>query len=375
MKKLRSSPISLILIVLIAAMAMSAKATPVRARATLLSLYAKSDAIMIARYDKREDSGTNRVGDGFTAVTTKTYFDVSTVIKGEPRKFVVIEDEEFRYQIQKGNDAPADAAFVIGVDAGDLGGVPKPGDTVLLFLKNDGDEVTLADEHDGVRKVTPTDQTIFVERIKELNSIFDNGEADSAKIAAWLVRCAEQPATRWDGTHELMQGFRHLEWREKKDANGYERIDPSVSYVHGTDAANALSSELKNALTQILVNSNFSSTSNAASLSEGDRELIALVKRWDPKTAANYLLGQLKSRAFSAHENAGMMYKISELLGDSRSADITRVYRETTANDNDSPMISGKSAAVKADLLARTLDRFIRNAETALSDLSRIQSN
>jgi len=375
MKKLRSSPISLILIVLIASMAMSAKATPVRARATLLSLYSKSDAIMIARYDKREDSGTNRVGDGFTAVTTKTYFEISTVIKGEPRKFVVIEDEEFRYQIQKGNDAPADAAFVVGVDSGDLNNVPKPGDTILLFLKNDGDAMTLADERDGVRKITPADQSIFVDRIRELNSIFENGDADSAKIAAWLVRCAEQPATRWDGTHELMQGFRHIEWREKADANGYERIDPSVSYVHGADAANALSSELKNTLTQILVNSDFSSLTKTAGISEGDRELIALVKRWDPKTAANYLLGQLKSRAFTAHENAGIMFKISELLGDSRSADITRVYGETTANDSASETISIKMAASKADLLARTLDRFIRNAETALANSESIQFN
>jgi len=330
---------------------------------------------MIARYDKREDSGTNRVGDGFTAVTTKTYFDVSTVIKGEPRKFVVIEDEEFRYQIQKGNDAPADAAFVVGVDSGDLNNVPKPGDTVLLFLKNEGDEVTLVDERDGVRKITLADQGIYVDRIKELNSIFDNGGADSAKTAAWLVRCAEQPATRWDGTHELMQGFRHLEWRETNDPNGYERIDPSVSYVHGTDAANALSSELKNALTQILVNSDFSSLTKTAGISEGDRELIALVKRWDPKTAANYLLGQLKSRAFTTHENAGMMYKISELLGDSRSAGITRIYRETTANDSDAQTISVKSAAAKADLLARTLDHFIRNAEISLSNLDSVQSN
>jgi hypothetical protein len=352
--------------VLIASMAMSVKATPVRARATLLSLYSRSDAIMIARYDKREDSGANRVGDGFTAVTTKTYFDVSTVIKGEPRKFVVIDDEEFRYQIQKGSDAPADAAFMVGVDPGDLNIVPKPGDTVLLFLKNDGDEMSLVDERDGVRKITPADQGIYVDRIKELNSILEKGEAESTKIAAWLVRCAEQPATRWDGTHELMQGFRHLEWREKKDVNGYEPIDPSVSYVHGADAANALSGELKNALTQILVSSDFSSATKPAGLSEGDRELIALVKRWDPKTAANYLLGQLKSRAFTAHENAGMMYKISELLGDSRSADITRIYRETTTNE---------SVSNKLDLLNRTLDRFIRNAKSALANPDPIQSN
>src|SRR6476646_4288233 len=73
---------------------------PVRFRMTLLSLYEKSDLIFIGRFDKKEDSGTNRVGDGFTAVTTKTYFDVSTVLKGEARKFAVLDDEEFRYQIQ-----------------------------------------------------------------------------------------------------------------------------------------------------------------------------------------------------------------------------------------------------------------------------------
>ena len=69
------------------------------------------------------------------------------------------------------------------------------------------------------------------------------------------------------------------------------------------------------------------------------------------------------------------MYKISELLGDSRSADITRIYRETTANDSDAQPISVKTAAINADLLARTLDHFIRNTETALTNLDSIQSN
>jgi hypothetical protein len=320
---------------------------------------------MIGRFDKREDSGTNRVGTGFTQVTTKTYFDVSTVIKGEPRKFVVIEDEEFRYQVPKGADAPSDAVFSIGSDAHDLDSRPKPGDTVLLFLKHDGDSLLLADEADGVRKISASDQSIYIDRIKELDSIFGNGDADPSKVAAWLVRCAGKPATRWDGTHELMQGFRHLEWRDQKDPNDYERIDPSVSYVRGPEASKALSDDLKNALTQILVSSDFRVTAKSDELSAGDRELIALVKRWDPKTAAAFLLTQLKSGAFTAHENAGMMFKIAELIGDTRSADIIKSYRDANSSDGGST----KASQVR---LNRMVDNFIRNAET---ELARSDSN
>jgi hypothetical protein len=360
MKKLRSSPISLLIIALTASFAVGVKADPVSARATMLSLYLRSDAIMIGRFDKREDSGTNRVGNGFTVVTTKTYFDIATVIKGEAKKFVVIDGEEFRYQVPKGSNAPRDAVFSVGRDANDQGSGPKPGDTVLLFLKRDGDTLALADEYDGIRKLSPADESVYVDRIKELNSIFENGDADPSQTAAWLVRCAEQRATRWDGTHELMQGFRHLEWREQKDPNGYERIDPSVAYVRGADAAKALNDDLQNQLTQILISSDFSSAAKPSELSDGDRELIALVKRWDPKTAANYLLSQLKSNAFTSAENVGMMFKITELIGNSRSAEITRSYAEAARSDTE-------FSAASQTRLNRLIDGFVRNAESALS--------
>lgn len=359
MKKLRSSPILLLFIVLAGCLAVSTKAAPVRARATLLSLYLRSDAIMIGRFDKKEDSGPNRVGDGFTVVTTKTFFDISTVIKGEPHKFVVIEDEEFRYQVQKAPGTSRDAVFSVGSDPSDIDNTPKPGDSVLLFLKSDGDSPILADEHDGIRKISPTDQSIYADRIKELTSIFEKGEAEPSKVAAWLVRCAEQRSTRWDGTHELMQGFRHLEWRQQKDSN-YEHVDPTVSYVQGADAANALNNELKNELTQILVSSDFSVNSKSSKLSDGDRELIALVKRWDPKTAASFLLSQLKSGAYTANENAGMMYKISELIGDSRSAELTRTYADSTAKDSE-------NAPPMQSRLNKMIDNFVHNAEAELS--------
>jgi len=355
---MKTPVISILLLAFLILAASCAAAGQTRSHPTLLSLYTRSDAVMIGRYDKREEFGTNRVGDGFTVVSMRTRFDIATVLKGEPQKFVAVEDEEFRYQIQRGQDAPGTAIFVNGTDSREEASQPRPGDTVLLFLNQAGDSFELVDDVDGVRKIDATSQSVYLDRIKELGSIFEKGDADPSKLAAWLVRCAEQPATRWDGTHELLQGFRRIPSNREKDSNGYERVDPSVSKSYGAEAAKALGTELRSALTQILMNSDFRANSD---ISEGDRELIALVKRWDATAAASYLLGQLKSRAFSSHENAGMMYKVAELIGDAQAMKLSRSYREMNSKDEN------VLTPPPNDPRPATLNTFIRLAETGLA--------
>ena len=373
MKKLVSSPI-LLPFVMLATLVVGIKANPVQAKATLLSLYTRSDAVMVARYDKKADVGTNRVNDGFMIVTTRTSYEVSSVLKGDVEKFITIENEEFRYQVQKGNKAPQDAIF--SIDGGSKNDdAPKPGDTVILFLKKEADSFVLADETDGVRKVTSADQSIIADRINELNSVFEKGSADPAKVAAWLVKCVENQSTRWDGTHELLTGFRHIEWNDQKDADIYSRIDPSVAYEKGMDAAKALDENLKTTLTQILVSSNFSPDSfKAGKLSDGDRELIVLVKRWDPATAANYLLSQLKSGAFTANENAGMMFKVSALIDDANSEKLSVRYANLTAAEANDEVSNVKTTA-SADPKIGVMQNFIRTADAQVNKMIAAQSN
>lgn len=363
MKKLRSSPILLVL-TLIAASTMTVAKSPVRARMTLLSLYTKSDIVAIGRFNKKEESGTNRVGEGFTVVTTKTSFDVATVLKGEDRKFVTIEDEDYQYQTQQ-NGIPKTAVFIDENNARE--DEIKFGDTVLLFLNTDGESVSLVDDRDGVRKISAGEQSVFSARIKELNSIFESKKVDDKRIASWLVRCAENAATRWDGTHELLQGFRQADWSKEKDPNGYERVDPSVTSDRGREAASALTDDLKDALTQILISSDFTPKTKTNILSDGDRELIALVKRWNPTAAARYLVCQLKSGAYSAHENAGMMYKVAELVGDSRAATLWRQYLDTQRDES----VSDDKEKVQSVMLAR----FVALAENTLAQMSAAEQN
>jgi hypothetical protein len=331
---------------------------------TLLSLYTKSDIVAIGRFNKKEETGTNRVGEGFTVITTKTSFDIATVLKGEDRKFVTIEDEDYQYQTQQ-NGIPKTAVFIDENNAGR--DEIAPGDTVLLFLQTDGESVTLVDDRDGVRKISAAEQTVISARIKELNAIFEATKIDDKKIAAWLVRCAENAATRWDGTHELLQGFRQAEWSKEKDPNGYEYFDSSVTSDRGREAAVVLSDDLKDALTQILISSDFAPAGKSNLLSDGDRELITLVKRWNPTAAARYLVCQLKSGAYSAHENAGMMYKVAELVGDSRAATLWRQYLDTQRDENITEIQEKAQSAMLA--------KFVALAENTLNQISASQQN
>jgi len=302
---------------------------------TLLSLYEKSDLIFIGRFDKKEDSGTNRVGDGFTAVTTKTYFDVSTVLKGEARKFAVLDDEEFRYQIQPKNagEAPRDAVFVEDIGSFDGDSQPKPGDTVIVFATGRGDTFEVTDQRDGVKKVSAQEAATYESRIGELNSIFKT-KPDPGSVAEWLIRCAQEQATRWDGAHELLQGFRRIEWQRQASVKSPEGYDPLVTDNLGREAARVLTAEQKNELSQMLLTLDLATVSSRSGLSLGDRELISLVRNWNTSSVAICLAAQLRSQAFSAHENAGFMYMIAELLGNPKATSLARQYAENSASDS-----------------------------------------
>ena len=274
MKKLVFQSVLLICIAFMPVASLLAKAIPVKAAATLLSLYRESDAIAVGRFDKKEEFGTNRVGDGYTVVSTRTFFDISSVLKGEPRKFLALEDEEFRYQIETANEGPRQAAFIEDIESFDPDGQPTPGDTVLIFLKRHGDSYELADYRNGIKKLSTADLSVYIERINELNSIFGSEKVDPAAVADWLVRCAEAPATRWDGSYELLQGFRKVEWRLQNAEN------PKSNWsFDSADVARTLTDNQKTTLANILIFRDLRGENPQERTIRGDRELTELVRR------------------------------------------------------------------------------------------------
>ncbi len=335
----------------------SSRRCPVKMPETLLSLYKKSDAIFIARFDRKEDVNIASEGDGYSVVNVKTHFDVSFSLKGESQKLFVLEDEEYRYktQPQDENEPGEQAVFIEDRESSGGGGELKAGDPVLLFLKKgeDGESLVLSDYRDAVKGLTPEQLPVYIERIKELNSIFDGGKVDHEEIVAWLIRCAEDPATRWEGTFELLQSLERSEWKSKAketqetDESGGENIreeeEDMSGYLGGVGDtsifAELLTPEQKQSLANVLLNQENkpagSGDEKKAAFARGDRELIEMVKRWGDGRIVPFLLEQLRSGSFSPYENAQMMDAIAVMADDKEAIALARQYSDISFLEDD----------------------------------------
>jgi len=160
----------------------AASACPMVMPKPLRALYQESDLVAVVR-----------VGE-FVAVETpngaplqKSALHISSLLKGESRKKVV---DLYHYAWEE--DASSPRAFA-------------KDDVLLVFLKphEKGDGYFPADFDRGVKKLSPDELKVYVRRIEELAVIMRGEKPDEAALTEWLVRCAEEPATRWEGAYEL----------------------------------------------------------------------------------------------------------------------------------------------------------------------------
>jgi len=83
----------------------------------------------------------------------------------------------------------------------------KQGERYLFFLnrREEGDGYEVDDESYGIKLLSGDDLKVYLERMKELADLVRQQPEDKHALVEWLVRCAEEPATRWEGAYELFQ--------------------------------------------------------------------------------------------------------------------------------------------------------------------------
>ncbi len=152
----------------------AARRCPVKMPETLLSLYQNSDGIYIATFDKTVDGEVAESTADYTALNIKKHFSISSTLKGESRKFAVIDDTDYRY---KGTaETPGEPLEEEESEDPEASIGLKPGDTLLLFLKNgdEDDSPQLTDYRDGTKKLSMEAIAVYEARIKDLNDIFSS---------------------------------------------------------------------------------------------------------------------------------------------------------------------------------------------------------
>lgn len=365
----------------------AARRCPVKEPETLLSLYQNSDAIYVATFDKTVEGEVVDDNDDYTSVEIRKHFTISSTLKGQSRKFFVLEDTDYRYKTmtvrvdpEQENEEPeasepeaAEAEPAITEEIGEEEIDPaelKNGDTLLLFIRNgDKDEApALTDYRDGIKKLSPQHIGVYEARINELNSIFSAKKVNPARVVDWLIRCAEDPATRWEGTFELMRSVRNQRWRDEAERRRQERIasgqpveeiavvDDSDEEQASRDAkhidtdifAKLIDANHKQTLANILLNFR-SETREKGEYVKGDRELIQLVSEWGDPRFAGFLIDQIKAESSNAPYTAERMNMLADILKSSELTDIAERYSETMY-EADADEVDNESASEEADI-------------------------
>lgn len=315
----------------------SARRCEERMPLTLLSLYRTSDSIYIGRYEKSEDGEATEETADYSVIPVKKYFSISSAIKGETRKSLVLEETEYRYKSTEYiEEEVGHGDGEIAADA-----IPNPGDSVLLFVSKNQESgvLELTEVSDGIKKMTPEKLSAYEARLRELKSILAPEKPKYSELVDWLIRSAEDPLTRWEGTFELLQSFQNMEWQEERakqadrEENGPDDYVPETPKEFETGDAN-FAKNVTDAQKQLLTNILLSrerpkKTENGEgqeSLARGDRELIELVKRWGDSRVASNLLETLRQDSTNASQNSELMVSIASMLHDKELTSVSEEY-------------------------------------------------
>ena len=188
-------------------------------------------------------------------------------------------------------------------------GVFFEGETVLVFLdkgeKSDGYEVHALSY--GVKHgLSPQDYTIYKTRITEMQDLIITGEAKKCNecVLEWLVKCAEQKCTRWEGTYELSP---HSDFMSYYDRDQYIQKDIFLNNAQ------------RKRLFDVLI--------TVDSMDYSDMGLVDIVKGMND----SLLLDFLKSRLPRVNEDyfwpaKDIMDRIVELTGNSELEDLAKKF-------------------------------------------------
>jgi hypothetical protein len=328
-------------------------------------LYDHSDLVAIAR-----ESGSVKVGSDEDVTCLRTYA-ISSTLKG---------------------DATVKTVSLTGPATDE--GVPatKPDERFILFLIRRDEEIRggSGDIYSGPEAMyrLPSDAIAsYQKRIEELGEILALESDSTEALVEWLVRCAEEPATRWEGAYELVQSARLQEDLKsarsakvvkpvaslppsKVDAEGREMVllepaadrqtapDEAIAELPESRFAAMLTAEQKERLSAALF---ATKAFNAA-----DEALTDLVVNWDKNRVIQFLISQLtSSRQDLAKRTEFIISRLAELIDDDDISELASEYRsiqEPDPEDEDSspeaadnrnePIAVRRSKAVTAFLAA-----------------------
>ena len=345
---------------------------PVRQPIPLRQLYNHSDRIVVGRW------GTSRVIKTVDEdLLLRTALHVSTTVKGSADEPVVFVE---RWLWTSTSMAESSSA---------------KGDKVLAFLTRGEDGAySVLDLLHGLKELSDSQLTTYLERISELAQIMEGGKPDPDDLVEWLVRCAEETATRWEGTYELnlsasiafdsANSEEETTVDDKEDPEGDEEAseadaEPGINSATeaeevGVDEEENLISSFAMLLTDSQKHRLVEALTKSDALEEGERLLIELASRWNDPRLVPFLFSHLQPAADGPPYLAEqIMEVVARVLGDKILTKLSEEYSElvldTSESDGEQAAQADSAGSSNSTFISRKnaiLERFRARAEKKL---------
>lgn len=199
----------------------------------LRTLYKLSERVVVARVGAKEVLATENNMASF-----RVTLHVTENVKGAPVQVLHFYHDEY---VGKEEERQEVISFSSGRPVPQL----KRGERYLFFLdprEEGGYEVN--DEEYAVKELSDEELKVYLERMKELAEITRQEPENKHALVEWLVRCAEEPATRWEGAYELLESAQAAERDDEAETKEPDEAEaePAQTGTEASDASDAASS-------------------------------------------------------------------------------------------------------------------------------------
>ena len=327
----------------------SAKRCPVRMPDSLLTLYLKSDLVVVGSI--RSEKTLKMTGDydygSYFDVEKK--LDISDTLKGQKPDSATFKTSKYKPKNAENTDAVSE----------ETEGYANIGDKALFFLAKNTENgfYELADSSSAIKKLEDGDLDIYVKRIEELKRITAARKNQLTKLTEWLVRLVEEPATRAEGTVDLQASFSALKYEQEeqeenakitKNADEKENVsvkepillDKNFTAGSTSEIAKLLTDSQKQRISNVLlvsINADLVKFNNAESEEEitPDYELISLTKEWDKTTFAMNSFALLQNTDNSNYRKVSFLLNtVASFLEDEQLYEISGNYESALSEDD-----------------------------------------
>jgi len=345
-------------IVLPASVSARAKRCPEPIPDSLLTLYLKSDLIVVASLKSEKVLKTTAEYDYGSYYDVEKNLDIDETFKGQKLDSAAFKTSEYKSKNTDASEAMANEEDEYSLKIGEK--------ALFFFVKEaEGDYYALTHYSAAIKQLNGADLNLYEKRIKELKSILGKDKNQHARLAEWLTRLIEEPATREEGVRDLLASFTlsdyEMDYVEevtdvKENAEQYAEqsaeakteetadkkpvaIDKSFRTANAPEIAAALTDSQKARISHayfVSLNNDLARLNNAENEEyiSPDYELISLVGRWDKQNFAMNLFANLQNTKGANHRKESyLMRTIANFLEDQNLSLMSDDYDYAVSQD------------------------------------------